>query len=87
MRLEIICAAFAASLALAPSVTMAQTAGNSDSPAGASVKMKGPPNANGVSSGEAMPDQATSGRSESSGHQMKGPPNADGAPGAHGPNN
>lgn len=86
MRLGIICAALAASVALAPSITMAQGAKDADSHAGESVKMKGPPNANGASSGETMKaDPSTSGRSESSGTKMKGPPNADGAPGVHGP--
>jgi hypothetical protein len=87
MRLGIVCAALAASLALTPSTTMAQGAGNADSHAGESVKMKGPPNANGASSGDKMkPDSSASGRSESSGGKMKGPPNADGAPGVHSPN-
>jgi hypothetical protein len=85
MRLTIFCAATAATLLLAPSITMAQSTGNADTATGASVKMKGPPNANGATSGEvAQPDQTTSGRSESSGTNMKGPPNADGAPGARG---
>lgn len=83
MRPAMLYAAVATSLALVPSVTMAQSAG-SDSAAGASVKMKGPPNANGAASGDGMPDRARSGRSEGSGSQMKGPPNADGAPGARG---
>jgi hypothetical protein len=87
MRTILIRAAMAASLALVPTITMAQNAGTPDSSSSASMKMKGPPNANGVSSGDAMQsDQATTGRSESSGTQMKGPPNADGAPGARGPN-
>ena len=86
MKRGIVYAALAASFALTPSITLAQGAGDADSHAGESVKMKGPPNANGASSGETMkPEPSTAGHSESSGTKMKGPPTADGAPGAHGP--